>query len=956
MCALCSLRFHSLWIVGVVLLSSGSTQAAETGPAPFPTLAASRDTTCAIDAKERLYCWDADGAKQLPAEACGTFTKISGSRTHFCALAKHPELDFYTGEVNEHGVRCFSFNGTAPSVDGIAGKAFVDVSAAREYACGIDKDGGIECWGEVPTEVSDSLPLATDFIDVEMSNRHGCAQHADMTLTCWGSGRWGNPARVPEGAFVQFAVNRKQACGIRTGGAIECFGPRPQPPPANMGSSGQISGTANLMCALSTNGVPTCWGRPAKAIDALASRAESLPALRQIMTAKARGCGLSVDGCDVSCWGNGDPDAPTRSVSAGAMLCEDGEPNAVQWFWVGDSVGNQSVYHDACATPVQDNFDKNDLVLSQAADVSFVWSADLRFPAWHEAQNLPEPPLNAAQTELGMYITLSGPGMVGDYPHCEPGVADDCYLPGYECRDYFATPGNEPAMTTNANDAVRLAYHAQLYWRDHPLAAPYACLKQASTQLQSCATSADCCPIPGGCTDPNGPGTGTCIGATVTQDGRCYYNNRLVNWIDYHYYADSPERSEWVLYRNDLGEAFENRALIVHSEPISRHTVLDFTNPEVREYILEGMRSRIELMGILSSGDKDRPLHEWLSVDVARLVNAFGHLGVWKSSGSFEKLFTGNTFFDPVACSGSSGFCDSLYTEEYLDWMRALRTFAFNELGLKTAANIGYNAQHSASDFLYYEHDNAKLNELFGIVDGVLDEPGFTRGYRPDSSDEDCSTFLRNGPPSAGCRYQSFNAWGNRVRTMQALQALGKQSFHNNLIDAAHLNPLTIEFALGSYLIANDGNAHLHIDVLDARFNFDVDFLPQLNMHHGPESIRVDLGLPCAPPTDVDVEGPVMRAYEYGLVIVNAAGPLALPSVSVPLPTPDVYFRYDETTEGYDAPVVESVVLASQQAAVLYMADRASPLCDPEDAEGARIPACLGPLPRPDCDMEPPLP
>ena len=161
---------------------------------------------------------------------------------------------------------------------------FVSVSAGWNYSCGLRAQGEAECWFWV-----EPVPRGESFEDLA-----GEIYRID----------WGGPpsTEAPGGEFVAVAAGREAACGLRPGGAVECWGPNPLasvPPPG--GEFVSVSVGLEHACGVRPDASVECWGYSGKRMRML-----FLPGGE--FTAMALGgtwmCGLRPSG-EVECWGHG---------------------------------------------------------------------------------------------------------------------------------------------------------------------------------------------------------------------------------------------------------------------------------------------------------------------------------------------------------------------------------------------------------------------------------------------------------------------------------------------------------------------------------------------------------------------------------------------------------------------------------------------------------------------------
>ena len=123
--------------------------------------------------------------------------------------------------------------------EGELGGRFVSVSAGFGYSCGLREGGGVECWEWGP----------------HLFGEHWWGMQQDS----WS----GDPVLVfpPAGLFVAVSAGWGNACGLRPGGGLECWGPNRNeivsPPP---GSFTGVSVGLEHACATRTDGGLECWG------------------------------------------------------------------------------------------------------------------------------------------------------------------------------------------------------------------------------------------------------------------------------------------------------------------------------------------------------------------------------------------------------------------------------------------------------------------------------------------------------------------------------------------------------------------------------------------------------------------------------------------------------------------------------------------------------------------------
>ena len=201
---------------------------------------------------------------------------------------------------------------------------FVAIATSVYNSCAIRAGtGAIECWGRGGSRNEGGLPDAPagSFTAVAAYAFTACAIRAGTgTIECWGEYL---PPDVLEGSFTAVAAGGAHSCGLRTDGAIQCWGSNthPLPGPEELpyigqatpptGSFSAVAAGFTHSCAIRTNGAITCWG----------SYNDDAPTGR--FTAIAAGhshtCAIQAGNGAIECWGSNidrESSLPTGSFSA----------------------------------------------------------------------------------------------------------------------------------------------------------------------------------------------------------------------------------------------------------------------------------------------------------------------------------------------------------------------------------------------------------------------------------------------------------------------------------------------------------------------------------------------------------------------------------------------------------------------------------------------------------------
>jgi hypothetical protein len=296
----------------------------------------------------------------------------------------------------------------------------------------------------------------------------------------------------------------------------------------------------------------------------------------------------------------------------------------------------------------------------------------------------------------------------------------------------------------------------------------------------------------------------------------------------------------------------------------------------------------------------------------------------------------GDQRFDPYSCAANDGFCDPGWTQMTLTWIARLRDEA-HKLGLNLVVNVGYSGSQNPIDsggtapVAYPAPSVAELQKLFGLVDGVLDEGGFTQftsrtpltGNRRVLADT-CAvvngsfinvwTWAFNDvvtcqPTPSSATVTEWRPWwtnfalgvpGAPPGYLRAVQALGKPYFNKNDspnmagTDSTGVSPLS--WSVASHLLARSNSwstALESIYVADStNSTSDLGYVSP-TVANATSAIYSQLvpynaaiGHPCEDQVDFGYQV-YTRRYSGGFVVVNAVGPSGASAI-VPVPQPSL--------------------------------------------------------------------
>jgi alpha-tubulin suppressor-like RCC1 family protein len=190
----------------------------------------------------------------------------------------------------------------APEQPRRAAGAYVQLCSAEVHACGLRKDGEIECWGsngngQLGLGDNQDRPLPTplaagvSFVSLACGGKASCAVADTGKLYCWGDNSEGLAAQadpydspdvllpklaVLEVAVRQVSVGQGHACAVAINGALYCWGrntdsqlgigPSPiqlrKPTPSDVNARyHQVAAGQQHSCGVRNDGTVYCWGR-----------------------------------------------------------------------------------------------------------------------------------------------------------------------------------------------------------------------------------------------------------------------------------------------------------------------------------------------------------------------------------------------------------------------------------------------------------------------------------------------------------------------------------------------------------------------------------------------------------------------------------------------------------------------------------------------------------------------
>jgi hypothetical protein len=323
----------------------GGQTAAPTGT--FLAVNAGTDYTCGIKTNREIACWGYNdwGTTAPPA---GKFVAITSTGKYRACAVKADGTAVCWGGCNQDK-SCTGFRGGMPA------RPFRTL-AGNEYAwCGVTIEGELQCDGYglaalPPTQRlrdmdGGSCRITRDgimtcggfyrqtipgvFVAISGADNLLCALKSDATVACWKQSDSRTSfvgVDAPAGTFSRIRVGgtgsdwrlkseRPFACGLRTDGAVVCWGDN------GLGQTSVPAGTyidlsagATHACAVATDGTMICWG------DNSDGAAAAPPgAFVGVAAGAGYTCGLKADG-KYRCWGYGVPSGDQSFASPATAI------------------------------------------------------------------------------------------------------------------------------------------------------------------------------------------------------------------------------------------------------------------------------------------------------------------------------------------------------------------------------------------------------------------------------------------------------------------------------------------------------------------------------------------------------------------------------------------------------------------------------------------------------------
>ncbi|WP_420437260.1 cell wall-binding repeat-containing protein [Candidatus Poriferisodalis sp.] len=308
-------------------------------------------TQLLADIESKLGVTQITEATHASLHALGAAAPASQSR--FVAVSA--AADYACGIEPDGTAVCWGDDGRDDAADPAGTFSSLSLGQSRfalDYSCGLRLNGTVSCWpsdrsggSAAPSGVFDAVSVGSANSVIRRPDgtlviwrRNACGLRSDGTVECWGDTNTG-VNDVPDGSYIEITVGRAYACGLRSDGPIECWGHgvEAMPPagtfvsvtaaPSGAPLPQDDSGLALLWrerhsdtCGVRPSGTVECWGRRYQGDDAL-----EVPsgAFRSVSPNVTHACGIRTDS-SVECWGDnyggqlGAPHGAYRAVSLGS--------------------------------------------------------------------------------------------------------------------------------------------------------------------------------------------------------------------------------------------------------------------------------------------------------------------------------------------------------------------------------------------------------------------------------------------------------------------------------------------------------------------------------------------------------------------------------------------------------------------------------------------------------------
>lgn len=313
--------------------------------------------SCVLRDVGTVACWGLGNRGQLGHGAIveqpqPTPVEVEGidSAVHIAVGDRHSCAAIHTGEVYCWGQnwpggalgKLGEDNRASPmKVEGVSD--VIRVGAGFRSSCGLQRSGGVVCWGALGAKARPRPIAIHDAVDLDVGGQRACAVRYNGEVACWGelgpglshspANAWrDDPVEVRGlGNATQVFVSGGESCALRRSGELVCWGPNIDFYQSGKTSSAQ-GAKAKLerkkripkvlmdaaigelhSCVVSMTGIVQCWGngtfgqlgdgkttsrsKPVQVVD--------IPLVRAVSVGHSHTCAI-LRSEEIRCWGRND--------------------------------------------------------------------------------------------------------------------------------------------------------------------------------------------------------------------------------------------------------------------------------------------------------------------------------------------------------------------------------------------------------------------------------------------------------------------------------------------------------------------------------------------------------------------------------------------------------------------------------------------------------------------------
>lgn len=212
---------------------------------------------CALRSDHTVFCWGVarNGWPHAPETA---FSHVSVGHQ---ASPLHMGREYACGLTKQGHIQCWEA-GTEGVTFGLPG-IYTAMEAGDDTVCGLKSSGDVECLASIQHLTEFSPPGEGPIVGFTLGwNRTGCLVKTDRSARCWTS-PIASGGEVPERIerFISLRAGGGGVCAIRDDERLQCWGRARTPPDGRFRALSRPDGFGNY-CGRTVDGVFYCWGDP----------------------------------------------------------------------------------------------------------------------------------------------------------------------------------------------------------------------------------------------------------------------------------------------------------------------------------------------------------------------------------------------------------------------------------------------------------------------------------------------------------------------------------------------------------------------------------------------------------------------------------------------------------------------------------------------------------------------